>query len=180
MTALDPGLPVRPHGMGGYKRGCRCFTCRRAQAAYMRRYRSGQRTRIDSAETIRHIERLLDSGMRLGSIAKAAGIPAQTLQQLMGKRRPTVWPRTAEAVLAVTLDSLPPHTIVSKAPALRLLGGMERAGVDMAAVNALIGWSDRRRWPGMRETTLRRVVHLYRYLARQGIVEAALLDEVAG
>lgn len=165
-------------GITGYKHGCKCAVCRAAQAEYMRRYRRGQRTRVSSVDTLRHVARLQAAGMCLEAIAKAAGIRPQTVRQIVSNQRPTVWPRTADALLAVMTDALPAHTIVPKEAALRLIDEMKRAGVCSEAIADSIGWRDCSRWHGMREVTLRKVRVLYELLARQGRVPADLLEAV--
>jgi len=175
---------ARQHGTAnGYKRGCRCEDCRAAYREwardYMRRYRQGQRTRVPAAEVHRHIARLREAGLTVEVIAKAAGIPPETVHNLVRRRLRTVWPKTADAILGVTLDARPRNSIIPKTAALGLLDELHRAGVRAEEVECRIGWRDHSRWSCMRQTTYRKVALLYLACARQGLVPADLLDEVA-
>lgn len=167
----------------GYKRGCRCDACRDAYRVaareYMRSYRQGKRTRVRGDEVHRHIGRLRGAGLSVEAIAKAADLPPETVHKLVRERSRTLWPKTANAILAVTLDAKPPNSVIPKEPARRLIEQLLEAGVPAEEIERRIGWRERNRWSGMRETTFRKVKLLYLAFARQGAVPADLLEEVA-
>ncbi len=112
----DPNHPDFPHHTErGYARGCRSQCCslvksRAEKTRNLRRYH-GIRTVIDAAPTTEHLARLLAShGDVNGScIAKAAGVNARTVYQLASGKQQSLNVRTAQALLAVTVQAALAH-----------------------------------------------------------------------
>ncbi len=169
------------HGLNGYYRGCRCRICRAAKNEQVRRHRSGVRLRIPVAPVRTHVVALHDRGMSYPAIAKAAKVDKSTVGAIARGETQTVYRNVADALLGVTvLDVGEGHTV----PRYRIkpmLNELERVGIGPERLAAIY----RKRQP-VQHTQPRiywgswdRLVTLYRILARRGLVDATLLEEVA-
>lgn len=101
------------HGMSGYRKGCRCETCRRAKREYMRDYRARQRRDADEvAEVVREAAALdplapvpsIDMKAEPGAVERAL---RKDLKKLTGE---PPWKRTLSRIAMLNarlLDQAP-------------------------------------------------------------------------
>lgn len=182
MTTLTAGRAVC-NAHRTYLAGCP--DCRDAGAA-----RARTRTRLiaygqwegllDAADTIAHIQRLLDAGMSRNAIAERSGAAQTVVCRLASGVQKTVHSATARKILAVQAV-LPPTAVVSSLGAARRLQALMAAGWDSVTLAPLLGTSVNqvRRWRWRSQQTMRFDVHqriavLYRRLeSQQGPSEKA-------
>lgn len=164
--------------------GCRCLPCRLANAEYQRQWqaerRAGGRRLTNAAPCREHLRVLLDSGMTLWSIAAACGLSDAALSKVIsGKSRRVRW-SSHHAIMGVRTATLVPGHRVPADIARRLLRELYAAGLTHKRVEAITGrmLSIRpdARWVFWHNYD--RLLTLFRLLAAQGAVDAAVLDEV--
>lgn len=172
-------MSVRTHGIPGYKCGCRCSTCRGAQASYMRDYRAGRRTRVDATEVRDHVRNLMRYGHTAASIAAASGVSQESVTSISTGVYATAWPKVADAILSVPITAAPSGVLVPAQATNRLFRAIHDAGYTWREIDAMLGtkYQPGRR-PRVQDITRRRVRTLYLLLARRGEVPASLLTDV--
>jgi hypothetical protein len=174
------------HGRTGYRRGCRCEICTKANRDYHRdwqwdRRHTGKRM-TSNAETLAHVEYLRRAGMSDRTIEEAAGISRGVIYHT--RRQQLIKVATSEAILSVTPSDRPAGHFTDAKQAVRMVREMQRsAGLTLAEVDAMLG--RQRGWASVMvrqariyTTTHMRVSILYELLARQGRVPAKVLAEV--
>src|SRR5579863_5857798 len=106
---------TKPHGHKmRYMAGCRCWRCRRSNAAYERkleenRRRYGPNDLVPTDQVRRHLEYLQQFGMGHKTVAKHAGMGKTVLAEILWYGKRQMRRRSEARVLAVqpTLDTLP-------------------------------------------------------------------------
>lgn len=174
------------HGITGYvTHGCRCPTCvavyRAYQADWQRERRAGVRRTVPPDEARRHLRRLRDAGLTYAAIAAECGLTDTTLIDIDRGRYKRVRREVAEAILGVTCDATPEGYLVDATTTRRLIQAMREAGYREREIATMLGYrSQTLRFRGRRVTwrNHRRIVTLYRLLARQGYVPADTIEEV--
>jgi hypothetical protein len=145
------------------------------------------RLMVDPREAREHCERLLAQGISQNGIAVTAGVSEQSIHGILtGHPGRRIRLRTAEAVLAVPLDAVPPEGYVPKAAALRLTRAMQASGITLRQQSKMLGYrASSECLPFLYQSGLtiearthKRVETLYRLLARQGLVPADLLEDI--
>jgi len=168
-------------------RGCRCGECRAAAAAQKRAYRRRRDEAgpllLPADEAREHLRRLAASGVTISQVARLTGVAPTTLRAAEKGRRRRLTPSTIEAIEAVPLGTTAGAARVPAEKARRLLETMAAAGIGKAEIGAALRCARSRDldFSGRAYVTARsweRLVTLYRYLARQGLVPADLLEEV--
>lgn len=105
------------HGMSGYRKGCRCETCRRAKREYMRDYRARQRRDADEvAEVVRETAALdplapvpsIDMKAAPGAVERAL---CEDLERLTGE---PPWKRTLSRIAMLNARLLDQAPIVDR------------------------------------------------------------------
>jgi transcriptional regulator with XRE-family HTH domain len=166
--------------------GCRCAECRTAAAAEKRAYR---RRRVEgpllvpAGEAREHLRRLAASGVTISQVARLTGVATTTLRETEKGRQRRLTPAAVEAVVAVPLGTTAGAMRIPGEKARRLLETMAAAGVGTDEVAAALRCESPRGLALGRRTYVtrrswERLVTLYRFLARQGLVPADLLEEV--
>jgi hypothetical protein len=157
---------------------CECCLCREAREADRDDYST-----VPVGPVVYHMKMLLDHGHTPGSIATTAGVQTRTINYILAQRVRMTQRETAEKILSISTDEPPraPHYV----PTGRLkpfVDELRRAGYTYAALNKATGLSHTRRSANMtswvRWETWERITTLYRLLAREGLVDASLLDGV--
>lgn len=170
----------------GYsKHRCRCDLCagawRSYQRAYMReRYRGEART-VPVTETRRHIRFLLSKGWTRHAIACAAGMSHEHVFLIAAGKRRRVRRITADRILSVKVDDRPEDAETPAADAAVLIDAMRAAGVQAKTISGVLKVTAPariRKQQRVRPLTRQKLLLGYRYLARQGLVPAGLLEEV--
>ena len=146
----------RDHGYARYKLdGCRCYTCGYAKSVYCERRKRaiayGTWQPFVDAEPVREHIRLLQScGLGLRTIARAAGVDRQRLQDVLNGRtergtpaQEKIRPEIAAAILAVepTPDLLPGKTVIDGAGTRRRIQALVAIGWSQAKLAERIGWT---------------------------------------
>ncbi|MEQ7008412.1 hypothetical protein ABN028_19760 [Actinopolymorpha sp. B17G11] len=156
----DPSHPDFPHGTDrGYWRGCKAGspcpttpTCANAHARAVKKAKwraagilpPSAASRVDAQSARDHIARLLTyKGASEEAIARAAGLPSVTLNQIRNRGAKKLWRRTSEAILAVTPAAVaaevrltPSAPYATKLRALGVLGYSVRWCSQRSGVNA--------------------------------------------
>jgi hypothetical protein len=181
--------PVPEHGTTArYHRTCRCPACRQAHSRYSsehrRQVKAGNHYTVPAAEGYRHLNRLLAAGHNVCGVSAAAGVKRQTVYVLATGRRKTLLRETSERILAVALDDVPASGahLVPAETAHRLVEGMRSAGLARRDISRALGLQPKSRPVGngrhVNTLSLRKIVVLYRLLAREGLVDGELLEAV--
>ena len=184
------------HTLSSYYHGCRCPVCVDAYRTYNRNkkrtYRALKRAgyvhRVDPAETREHIAKLLACGQTLSSVAALSGVSTQHVWALHHGRTSSVRTGTADRLLAIAMTDVPDGSksdhFVPAAKAQRLVHEIQRSGISQSRIAAMfrhtsgdLGFMSKGH-PWVRLSTYRRVLTVYRLLARQGRVPASVLEEV--
>jgi len=182
---------MKQHGrLIDYRKGCRCEICSAANRAYHRDYRRRKREGMKPTSHVsvdvvaEHVDNLVAAGLSLAAIARLSGVTAGTVHRIRHRQVPRVWPRTADCILGVTLQDLPDEGLLPSWPTQRLLVELKRAGISEVEITRALSVEspthiDYLLGPRhVRKVTRRKVEILYRLAARQGLVPAAVLDEV--
>lgn len=182
---------MKQHGrLIDYRRGCRCEVCRAANRAYHRDYRRRKREGMKPTSHVsvdvvaEHVDNLVAAGLTLAAVARLSGVTAGTVHRIRHRQVPRVWPRTADRILGVTLHDLPDDGLLPSWPTQRLLVELKKAGISEVEITRALSvesptYIDYLLGPRhVRKVTRRKVEILYRLAARQGLVPAAVLEEV--
>lgn len=142
---------VVEHGHNGYRRGCRCETCRtdrsRDLALISKLRRSGKwEPWVDAQQVRAHVNGLITVGATAESVARAAAVSPRTVQFLLAGRPDTgVMQRmrtgTARKILAVTIGS--PRIGTRRASGIgvaRRIQGLCTLGWSMRHQAGVLGW----------------------------------------
>ena len=168
---------------------CHCEYCCAAWRTYARDWardrRAGRKRLRDAAESREHLLRLVDVGHSAQGIESLTGLSDQGLRNIMTGKTMRVRHDTADRILSVAIGDTPgPRHFTSGTPARLLLAQMRKSGVLAKDIVAWLGYKPTSSIPTARNPRIvvrnhRRVCVLYELLARQGIVPASLLEEVA-
>ena len=178
------------HGTtSGYKTyGCRCPDCTAAAVAYQRQYKRrravGGPVLVDARETREHIRRLTKSGVTLRAVSRMTGLGHSHLEAIREGTTQRLWPKTADAILAIPLGTIRGEQRVPADKARCLIEAMGEAGVSQAAIGRALRYSypdcvkfSRRTYITRR--SFDRLATIYHYCASRGIVPYSLLEEVS-
>ncbi len=182
--------PQHAHGTNRrYGAGCRCVPCRAAHSRYVserrREHAAGIRRRVPADEAREYVATLVALGASRAAIATAAGLSVQTVSEIARGRVATVYASTADRILGVTLSDLSGRHVIPNTTAREILRALQAAGFTRAEVARMTGRAyaslGEARSSRIRVSTERRIVALYRLLARQGRVPYRLeLERGAG
>lgn len=179
---------MRPHGTSArYKSdGCRCPACTEAVVAYQREYKRRRRDHgpvmVDARETRTHIRRLAASGVSVRAVSRLTGLGHAHIELIRNGTTKRLWPKTADAILAIPLGTIRGEQRVPADRARILIDAMRDAGVTQTA----IGRALRYQYPGCVKFSRRtyitrrsfdRIATVYHYCATRGIVPYSLLEE---
>ncbi|MYX14449.1 hypothetical protein GTY67_13685 [Streptomyces sp. SID8374] len=169
--------PVRHGERRCYQAGCRRPECLNAHYRWCSRYRldvhEGRPRRVDAAESLNHIQALLDAGWMQSQIARAANLAHRVLTSVRAGQE-TVSVSTAQAILSVPIGPPPGDQrdvdatgTIRRVRALVAIGWpvaqlAPRFGLYVTALGAIA----RGELQNVRATTAKRVAHEYRDLSR--------------
>ena len=170
-----------------YRRGCRCEVCVQANRDYQRewyrRRMRGDTARVPVGPVAKHIARLSAAGMSYAAIDSAAAIGRGTARGAASGLHVAVRRDNADAILGVTLLDAPKSH--RQWTSTRPLRGLVQEMVD-AKLTGREMQNKAKLYPHrilkkdrVTQRTRERVILLYRYYARLGIVPAERLNEVS-
>lgn len=180
------GTQLREHGTNArYVSGCHCAKCRAAAALrsriWLRKRAELGPLKVSPDESLEHLDKLREAGYSWNAIADECGIGASYLRRL--KERQTILYTTAEKIMCVPMHFAPKTGMVPIADGKKLVDAMSAAGISQRTVARKMRMADdcvvscvqgRRMWA----TNYRKILVIYKHLARQGKVPASLLEEV--
>jgi hypothetical protein len=112
--ASTPGASI-PHGRRScYVKGCRCTTCRSANADYIKsRRRTGSRTEpeesVDASRAREYINFLSGLGIGRPSVYKACGVNKRILWEIASSKKSRIRRSTEARILAIKPDEAMPR-----------------------------------------------------------------------
>jgi hypothetical protein len=128
------------HNLAAYRRGCRCATCRAANAAKARRnraraYLGTAQTPVDARRARDHVVALRGQGMGIRSIAADSGVSRSQVRRLALGLVDAVTPRVEAAILAVRPA---PRYVPARGTRVRIQA-LAALGYPLAWVNERMG-----------------------------------------
>lgn len=154
-----------------YQKGCRCFGCRVANAAYQVAYRGHPRDPwIDAGPVRGHLLLLASQGCGARTVAKASGVSRSVLQAITQGTRTCIRRSQAVCVLAVTAEPAD-GTLVNAWQVKRWIRALLSEGFTKRRLAEQLGLPSRQLHPHtalVRRSTEHRMRSLYSELRIQG------------
>lgn len=125
-------------------------TSDRCHPHYLAAKAAGEIGVVDSAAVVHHVHQLLNRGWTRKGLARHSGASFATVRRLADDPQPTVWVRTAKAILSVPLVEpdydkhiVPTIGVVRRINSLRYMGWTveriaERSGLGVTAIHSLL------------------------------------------
>src|SRR4029453_13426359 len=141
-------MPSETHWRHGvrsrYIAGCRCQKCRRANTAYEifrnKERRAGRANPLVSALEARLYMREMSAlGLGRRAFAHACGVGKTTLMRIRNGTKTRIRKHTAERILAVTIEALRPHAIVSAMCAHRQIRILQQNDYSKVRISKSLG-----------------------------------------
>lgn len=132
------------HGRTAYRGGCRCRTCRDAEAGYQKRLRLRRARQeliagvVDAAQAHAYLVELGAKGVGYRQAARLAGLSIAEIRAVRSGRRQHVRPETAACILAIR-PVLAHGVYVSAWPTWRLIHSLRKEGYTLGALALKVG-----------------------------------------
>ncbi len=165
-----------------YYDGCRCEICRAAEARYQRERRRGIRRSVRTQEARIHIGYLLSQGMTKNAIAAAADLSPSTINRILTGQWKRLGVEANSRLLGVAATDTPKGCLVHRSRVAPVISAIRDAGLTKRAIGNVMGHQARTQIGDYEYVSWKnwdRTQTLLGLLARQGLVDASLLEEVA-